>query len=64
MKHIVSAFVIALLSFNSYSAEEKKPEVKKVCIDERQKDGKVRPVCKTIKVHKKLEGTSVPGQKK
>jgi hypothetical protein len=64
MKNIISVFIIALLTFNSYAVEEKKPEVKKVCVDEKQKDGKTRQVCKEIKVHKKLEGTPVPGQKK
>lgn len=37
-------------------------EVKKVCHTEKIK-GKDMEVCKTIKVHKKLEGKSVPGQK-
>lgn len=47
-------------------------ETRTVCIDVTGKDGK--PVldkkgkpqqqCKTMKVHKKLEGTEVPGQKK
>jgi len=46
-------------------------ETEKVCIDKMTKDGK--PVldkagkpqqeCKTIKVHKKLEGTKVPEKK-
>jgi len=47
-------------------------EEKKVCIDVKDKDGKVvkdkdgkpKQSCKTMKVHKKLEGTEVPGQKK
>lgn len=38
-------------------------EIKKVCHMERNKQGKEVPVCKTIKVHKKLEGKPVPGQK-
>jgi hypothetical protein len=38
-------------------------EIKKVCHMERNKQGKEVPVCKTIKVHKKLEGKKVPGQK-
>ena len=43
-------------------AEEKKPDVKteKVCIkDEKTK----KETCKTIKIHKKLEGTTVPTKK-
>lgn len=47
-------------------------EEKRVCVDVKDKegkpvkdkDGKVKQDCKTIKVHKKLEGTEVPGQKK
>jgi len=44
--------------------EEAKVETKKVCIDQIQKNGSKKEVCKEIKVHKKLEGTQVPGQKK
>lgn len=44
--------------------EETKVETKKVCIDQKQKDGSTKEVCKTIKVHKKLEGTPVPPAKK
>lgn len=39
-------------------------ETKKVCIDQKQKDGKNKQVCKDVKVHKKLEGTPVPPAKK
>ena len=35
-------------------------EMKKVCHTEKDKKGKEAEVCKTIKVHKKLEGTKVP----
>ena len=55
-----------------YAAEDKKPETKKVCVDQQGKDGK--PVmdpktkkpkqnCKEVKVHKKHEGTAVPVKK-
>ena len=37
---------------------------KKVCVEERRNNGQVKQVCKTIKVHKKLDGTPVPNQKK
>lgn len=37
-------------------------EMKKVCHTEKVK-GKDMEVCKTIKVHKKLEGTKVPPSK-
>lgn len=35
-------------------------EMKKVCHMEKNKAGKEVEVCKTVKVHKKLEGTKVP----
>lgn len=74
----IVAFIFLMNS--SYAAENKKieevkkapvtstksatPEVKKACIEKKQKDGKMKQVCKDVKVHKKLEGTKVPGQKK
>lgn len=47
-------------------------EMKEVCKDKKDKagnvvkdkDGKAVQTCKKIKVHKKLEGTKVPDQKK
>lgn len=39
-------------------------ETKKTCIDQKDpKTQKVTQVCKDVKVHKKLEGTAVPGAK-
>ena len=35
-------------------------QMKEVCRMEKNKQGKEVKVCKTIKVHKKLEGTKVP----
>ena len=56
------------LGANVYAAAE----IKEVCTDKKDKNGKVikdkegKAVqeCKKIKVHKKLEGTEVPDQKK
>jgi len=56
--------------FPVYSAQAE-PETKKVCIDDKGKDGKPiigkdgkpKQTCKTVKVHKKLEGTKVPEKK-
>jgi hypothetical protein len=57
MKKILIASLIGLFSVSSYAEAEKK----KVChVDEKTK----KEVCKTIKVHKKLEGTQVPEKKK
>ena len=76
MKHIIFVAGLALaLSYPTVYADshDKKPETKKVCVDQQGKDGK--PVmdpktnkpkqnCKEVKVHKKHEGTSVPEKKK
>jgi len=64
--------LIALLTLSFASTAFAAAEIKEVCVDKKDKAGKVvmgkdgKPVreCKKIKVHKKLEGTEVPGQKK
>ena len=64
MKKIIVA-VFACLFMGSVFAEA---QTKEVCKDKtdakgqvvKGKDGKPVQVCKTIKVHKKLEGTAVP----
>ena len=59
MKHLIAAFLIAAMPL-SYAAEEKK-----VCVKEfDNKTKKEKEVCKTIKVHKKLEGTKIEGASK
>jgi hypothetical protein len=46
------------------SYADKQPETKRVCIQEKDaKTGKTKEVCRTIKIHKKLEGTKVPDKK-
>lgn len=62
MKYILPTIIAAIVAFSSpvlYAAE-----TKKVCIEQKQKNGKVREVCKNMKIHKKLEGTPVPPAKK
>lgn len=52
---------ISFLAWNNsvFAAEEKK-----VCVKEfDNKTKKEKEVCKTIKVHKKLEGTKIPDKK-
>jgi len=44
-------FVITMLFASTAFATEKK----EVCVDQKQKDGTSKQVCKQIKVHKKLE---------
>jgi len=40
------------------------PQLKTICRDRIGKDGKVTQDCKTIKVRPKLDGTTVPPEKK
>jgi hypothetical protein len=54
MKYLIAA-ILGMAMTASYAGGE----TKKVCRAE-QKNGKKVQVCKTIKVHKKLEGTVVP----
>jgi hypothetical protein len=65
MKKIISLIVL-LVATSVFAAEEKQ-----VCVDKTDKagkvvmgkDGKPQQTCKTIKVHKKLEGTEIPVKK-
>lgn len=65
-KSLLIASLLTLFTVNSYAVE-----TKQVCKDVvgkdgkpvKLKDGKVKQQCKTIKVHKKLEGTKVPDKK-
>jgi len=68
MKKLIIASILSLFAVSSFAGGE----MKEVCKDKLDKAGKVvkgkdgKPVqeCKTIKVHKKLEGTPVPEKKK
>jgi hypothetical protein len=67
MKQLLAVFVLA---FTLISAAFAGGEEKKVCTDVKDKagavvknkDGSVKQSCKTIKVHKKLEGHEVPAK--
>jgi len=59
MKSLLLAVIVSIASLNAFA----EAETKKVCHDE-TKNGKTSQVCKTIKVHKKLEGTDIPEKKK
>ena len=69
MKKLFTTLAIAasfLFSYNVAFAEAPKtPETKRVCVMQKDaKTGKEKEVCKTVKIHKKLEGTPVPEKKK
>ena len=56
---MILALLLLPLSHAAFAAEEKK-----VCVKELDsKTKKEKEVCKTIKVHKKLEGTKIPEKK-
>ena len=75
MKIILSTILAISLSAVSYAQDtktENKGEIKTVCTDVKGKDGKPvmdtktnkpKQTCKEVKVRKKYEGTTVPGQK-
>ena len=59
MKNQIIATILGLSAL-SYGVVHAETETKKACV-KNEKTGK--EVCKTIKVHKKLEGTAVPTKK-
>jgi hypothetical protein len=59
MKKLLAVALLAVLPL-AFAAEEKR-----VCVKEfDNKTNKEKEVCKTIKVHKKLEGTKIEDAKK
>jgi Ni/Co efflux regulator RcnB len=66
MKKILSILVASLIATTTMASDAPaKPEQKKVCIEQTDaKTGKTKEVCKTVKVHKKHEGTKVEGATK
>jgi hypothetical protein len=65
MKNLFWALcVVAGFAFHGIAIAEAKPEVKKVCMKQKDaKTGKEKEVCKNVKEHKKHEGTEVPTKK-
>ena len=60
MNYFISLMIGVFALTSVYAAEEKK-----VCVKEfDNKTNKEKEVCKTIKVHKKLEGTKIEDAKK
>jgi hypothetical protein len=61
MKYLL-ALMVGLFATTAVYAEA---ETKKACVKQMDpKTKKEKEVCKTIKVHKKLEGTAIPDSKK
>jgi hypothetical protein len=68
MKKLILTLALACMSFTVYASAEK-PKTKQVCSDVKNKSGKVvknkdgtnKQTCRTIKIHKKYEGTTVQG---
>lgn len=59
MKYILALSLLAF-GMTAFAA----PETKRVCVEQTDaKTKKTKEVCKTVKVHKKLEGTQVPPKK-
>jgi hypothetical protein len=70
MNYIISVFaLVAVIATNPVRSEEH--ETTQVCVDAKDKNGepvkdksgKVKQTCKTMKKHEKLEGTKVPDKK-
>ena len=61
MKRVLGLIFAAGLILPVYAADDKKPETKKVCVDVKDKEGKVvknkdgsnKQDCKEVKVHQK-----------
>ncbi len=71
MKKLLALLVAASFVMPVMAAEEA-PKTKQVCVDVQGKDGKPvidpktkkpKQECKTVKIHKKHEGTEVPVKK-
>ena len=71
MKNILQALLLSLSLVTFAYADGTPKETTKVCVDVikdgkpviDKKTGKPQQNCKTMKVHKKLEGTAVPEKK-
>lgn len=63
MKKLIASLVLAFALVPAYAADTQ-PETKKVCVEQKDaKTGKMKEVCKNVKIHKKLDGTKVPEKK-
>jgi len=58
MKRLLTLILATTLAGNTFAG----PEIKQVCHDKTEKNGKTTKICKTIKVHNKLKGTAIPAK--
>lgn len=58
IRMLVTAVASLVLAFNVHAGGE----MKKVCHMEKDKTGKEKEVCREVKVHRKLEGKTVPSK--
>ena len=71
MKHLLVGFCLILCIATLTHNQPVWAETKQVCVDVKDKSGqpvkdksgRVKQTCKTMKQHKKLEGTKVPEKK-
>jgi len=71
MKKLLALLIVAAFTVPAFSVEEV-TKTKQVCKNTigkdnkpiKNKDGSIKQTCKTIKVHKKHDGTPVPEKKK
>ena len=71
MKKLLTVIFAAGLALPIYATEPAQTETKRVCMDQKDKDGaviknkdgSVKQVCREIKVHQKHEGTKIPDKK-
>lgn len=65
MKQLLAVLVLAFTMISVAMAADEAPKTKKACVTQKDaKTGKDKEVCKTIKVHKKHEGTKPEDVKK
>jgi hypothetical protein len=64
MKSLITLLLVSAFAMPVMAADEA-PKTKKVCVTQKDaKTGKDKEVCKTIKIHKKHEGTKPEDVKK
>lgn len=61
---LASLFAISSIAEEKKDAKEEPPKTKRVCVKKTDpKTKEEKESCRTVKIHKKLEGTKVPEKK-